>query len=586
MTQVTKATIARNQKGTTALMQAVDRLKKSHDLIDKEDQSVVDVITFCNSPKYLDLPGNNFNIWISQRVVLKCLYMGSQGNEGVHLDNEEMQWLYDKKQHNVMEWLAKRDAGERPERIAELVLVLGRRASKTMLSSIISAYEIYKLLKVGDGDPYKYYNIPYDKEIAVLNVATSRPQAGRLFADVKARIRNAPFFQGRIASTGADTIRIYTDVDLRKKDDPTINVPVEGSVLIVCGHSNPDSLRGYMTICLLFDEIAFYDESDKVSGTYFYTTLKASMGDLTSRGVGLSVLISSPGPKSGVFYKLWKDSMEGKQGTLSFKMATWDFNPTRKYDTDPELISARQFDQGRFDIEYGAEWPEGGMYGVYFPEMLVQASLRTDITEELRPDDRNQYFFHVDPALSGARYAIVGVKRVPYRDQLGGRQVRVVLVFAKTFEPDAKSGLDYAKIDAEVLMLCRRYKPSVVSYDQYNSVHSLQMLRKAGYRILQTAFNRGYKNKIYQNLKDLMSKPERALWLYDEPLLIRELINLKFKPTPRGQSIGADKRGECPTDDLADCLAGAAFTACGEHQIQLPESSVIYTGGFNGQGFR
>jgi hypothetical protein len=555
----------------------VDRIKKEHDLVAKEDQSIVDIITFCNDAKYLDLPTANFNIWVSQKVVLKCLYMGSMGNENVHLDEEEMKWLYDNGQKNVIDWLADRDAGKRPERIAELVLVLGRRSSKTMLASIISAYEIYKLLKVGDGDPYKYYNIPYDKEIAVLNVATSRPQAGRLFADVKARIRNAPFFRGRIANTGADTIRIYTDVDLKKKEDPTINVPVEGSVLIVCGHSNPDSLRGYQTVCLLFDEIAFYDESDKISGTYFYTTLKASVGDFSSKGAGLSILISSPGPKTGVFYKLWQESFE-KAGMLSFKAATWQFNPTRKYDTDPELISARQFDLGRFEIEYGAEWPEGGSYGLYFNEPLVQAALRTDIAAENYPDGRSQYFFHVDPALGGARYVLVAVKKRMYRDTSGMRCTRCILAFTKVFEPDPRTGLDFSKIDAEVLELCRRFRPEVVSYDTFNSEHSLQMLKRSGFRTLRTTFNRAYKNKIYQNVKDLLAKPERGLWLYDEPLLMKEILSIKFKPTPRGQSIGADKRGDCPTDDLVDCLAGASFIACGQHSIQLPESCLVYTG--------
>ena len=580
MSAIKKITIERNQKGANALLQTIDKLKKSHDMIDKEDLSIIDIMTFCNSPKYLDLPANNFHLWISQRTVLKCLYMGTNGNENVKLDEDEMQWLYDKKQYNVLDWLAKRDAGERCERLTELILVLGRRASKTMISSVISAYEIYKLLKVGDGDPYKYFGIPYDKEIAVMNVATSRPQAGRLFADIKARIRNAPYFRGRIASTGADAIRIYTDVDLRKKEDPTINVPVEGSVLIVCGHSNPDSLRGYMTICLLFDEIAFYDESDKVSGTYFYTTLKASMGDLTSKGAGLSVLISSPGPKTGVFYKLWKDTLDisGKLGSLSFKMPTWDFNPTRQLETDPELIAAKQFDQGRFDVEYGAEWPEGGMYGIYFPENLVHDAMRTDICEEQRADGRSQYFMHVDPALSGARYAIVIVKKQMYRNMLGERCPRVILVFTRYFDPDPKKGLDFSAIDAEVLSICKKFRPSIVTYDQFNSVHSLQMLQRAGYRCLQTSYNRGYKNKIYQNLKDLMVKPEHPLWLYDDALLIMEMINIKFKPTPRGQSIGADKRGECATDDVVDCLAGAAFMACGQHSHQLPESSIVYTG--------
>ena len=192
MSPVSRKTIEMNQKGTSALHDAVERLKRQHSLVAEEDKKIVDIITFCNDPRYLDLPASNFHLWMSQIVTLKCLYMGSQGNENITLTAEEMTWLYDKKQQNVIDWLKKRDSGERLERIFELVLVLGRRASKTMLSSVISAYEIYKILMVGDGDPYAYYGIPYDKEIAVLNVATTKDQAGRLFADIKARVRNAP----------------------------------------------------------------------------------------------------------------------------------------------------------------------------------------------------------------------------------------------------------------------------------------------------------------------------------------------------------------------------------------------------------
>jgi hypothetical protein len=43
-------------------------------------------------------------------------------------------------------------------------------------------------------------------------------------------------------------------------------------------------------------------------------------------------------------------------------------------------------------------------------------------------------------------------------------------------------------------------------------------------------------------------------------------------------SIGADKRGDCPTDDMADCLAGAAFMASGHHHARLPEVLTVYTG--------
>ena len=81
----------RNQKGASALAQTIEKIKKDHDLIDNEDQSVVDIMTFCDSPKYLDLPGSNFHLWTSQRTVLKCLYMGTAGNENLRLDEDEIE---------------------------------------------------------------------------------------------------------------------------------------------------------------------------------------------------------------------------------------------------------------------------------------------------------------------------------------------------------------------------------------------------------------------------------------------------------------------------------------------------------------
>ena len=58
-----------------------------------ESSSVVDIITFCDSSDYLNLPGNNFNLFLSQRTILKTFYMGTTGNENLKLNKEELQWL-------------------------------------------------------------------------------------------------------------------------------------------------------------------------------------------------------------------------------------------------------------------------------------------------------------------------------------------------------------------------------------------------------------------------------------------------------------------------------------------------------------
>jgi hypothetical protein len=563
-------------KSQVALDEAIAKLKKEHNLDAKTGplkDDIVDIMTFCNSPEYLDLPTANLHLFISQKVVLKCFYMGSKGNEAVMLTAEEMKWLSDNKQFKVLEKLNNLNKGQK-FLFKELILVLGRRSSKTVLASIIACYEIYKLLKVGGGDPYKYYNIPYDQEIAVVNVATSRKQAGRLFAHIKARLRNSKFFRARIAKPPtAEEIRIFTDTDIKKLSDPNLTIPVEGSVVLVCGHSNPDSIRGYAIICLIFDELAFYDEAEKVSGSEFYTALAPSVADFGDDG--RIVEISSPGPKTGIFYKLW-DSSHTMENMLAFQVATWLFNPDKYPYDHPELTKFRHLDPGRFEVEYGALWPEGGAYGLFFPEAVVKQCLKLDSKEE--EPSQGEYYFHIDPAKNGNRYVLVAVRKTTFRDLSGQLCPRVFLAFTRQFDPDPKMGVDIEKTDAEVIELCSKYHPVVVTYDQWNSEASIQKLVRSGINVRQIAFNRGFKQSVYTNLRNLMQRPDDSVLLYDEPQLIAELLHLKYKPTPRGQSIGADPRGDCPTDDYADCFAGATFMACRQVYQGLPAPVLAYTG--------
>ena len=60
-----------------------------------EERKVVDIITFCEDPAYLDFGGQNppITLWPMQKIVLKMFYRGSRGNEHVELTEEEMDIL-------------------------------------------------------------------------------------------------------------------------------------------------------------------------------------------------------------------------------------------------------------------------------------------------------------------------------------------------------------------------------------------------------------------------------------------------------------------------------------------------------------
>ena len=568
-------------------------IKHSHGIVSESEvggesfeDGIADIITFCESPQLLNLPTNNMRLWLSQRIVLKSFYMGTRGNRNIKLTEEEWKWLYENdswyETKAIIEKLKvkeSRRSTETPLRFSELNLVMGRRSSKTAMASIIAAYEAYKLLTVNNGDPYGFYQMPQEHEIAIINVANSQKQAGRLYFEIQSRIRNSPFFAGRVASSSMSEIRLFTNLDLKKKAENLGNIDVQGSIVIVCGHSNPKTLVGYAAICIIFDELAYYDELAKVSGKMFYEALIPSIAQFSKFNDGIVVELSTPGPKTGIFYQIWKAS-QTNDTILSYRFPTWVFNPQISYD-DSELVKGRNRDKAKFDVEFGAEWPEGGYFGLYFPEQLIDRAIKAGIdhgivTAESDPIPGGEYYFHLDPALSHNNYALVCVRKEVYYDGQQHIQPRIVLSFVRVWVPSTGSALDYVEIDNEVIALCRRFRPAVVGFDAWNSAGSIALMRRHGITLAQNSFNRGYKNRIFQNLRDLMNKD--ALWLYEDNYLTPELRHLKYRPTPRGVSIGADIRGDIPTDDCADCLAGAAYLASGNYYVGLPAVTTVWTG--------
>lgn len=575
-----------------ALRDAVSRLKRQHGLEKGLDPSktneIVDIITFCEDPQLLNLPANNFVLYPAQRIILKSFYMGSLGNETLKLEEEEWQWLYERQ--NIYETKILIEKIKRQERtkgtpefirFQELTLVLGRRSSKTAMTSIIAAYEAYKILTIGDGDPHTYYGIPFDKKIAIINVATAKKQAAELWDEIKARIRNSPFFAGRIEGDVADEINLFTNRDLKKREESIGNLEIEGSVVMRCGHSNPKSLRGGAVVCLMFDELAFYDEGAKVSGKRFYEALQPSVAQFANKGGGVIVEISSPGPKTGHFYTLYDLSLQPEsKHRISMRMPTWNFNPEYTED-NPVLKDAKSSDEASYMVEYGADWPEGGLYGRYFPEELITRAFENGMHNGILPEDSPrlgcEYYAHVDPSATGANFVCALVRKQTYRDPATGVITpRLLLADLKVWIPHPQTGLDILKINEDLLVLFRKFHPRVVSYDQYPSDASLAYFKQNRVNVIKTSYNRHFKERIYQNLKDLMTKGD--LWLFDHPLLQTELTEIRFKFTPRGRSIGADKRGECPTDDTADALAGACFMACTNYYKGLPLPTTVYTG--------
>jgi hypothetical protein len=131
-----------------------------------KERGIVDVIAFCEDPRFLDFKGQSLELWPMQKIVLKMFYRGSEGNEALKLDETEIEILRKIAEEEELDY--KDEAGgfsqvidkyNRGAQFSHMLLIMGRRSSKTMMVSIIAAYEAYKLLEAPDGNPQKKYKI-------------------------------------------------------------------------------------------------------------------------------------------------------------------------------------------------------------------------------------------------------------------------------------------------------------------------------------------------------------------------------------------------------------------------------------------
>jgi len=602
----------KKQKAINPLEEAILQINTKNPILKKNKgyKEIVDIITFCDHPDYLNLPSeeNQLDLWTSQRVILKCFYKNTIGNEDLHLNKEEWEWLYGNEEDETLEGVTyernikevikkmiemdrfhdekakgndenegKKPEDRRPEYFSMLHLVLGRRGSKTLMASIITVYEAYKLLVINEGNPHSYYNLPSDDEIAIINVALSQSQAGRLFGQIQARIRNSPFFKGRIAKSISSEIRLYTDSDLEKKSQG-VDIEVAGSILLLCGHSNPDSLAGYSAILILFDEIAFYDESGKVTGTYFFNRLKPSLSKFYKYNAARIVMISSPNNRMGIFYDMYRRSLED-DSILSFQLPTWCVNDDIDF-YNKEMVGDRESNPEMFAIEYGAQWASGGIYGNYFEEGLLERCVRADLGPHAKPAPGYNYYAHVDPANGGNNFSMVLIAAKKYRNNQGEKRWMVELAGVWIWKPVPGIGLQFHEIDRDVLTICKIFRPLRVTYDDFQSVHSLQFLRSHGVNCQKIQYNRSVKQKLYRNMKMMMEyQPNPEIYLYDDDghasYMLAEMQHLKFKRIARGISLLPDKNADVKTDDVVDCLVGAVSSATDGLNPALPEPVTV-----------
>jgi hypothetical protein len=561
------------------------------------------IIEFVESPDYLGFTSMNLTLRPMQRIILKCFYRGSIGNEHISLDQEETDLLKrvgcdTEENGNIIEkW-------NNNEVFRELVLVWGRRSGKDFLVSIIALYEAMKLIEAPGGDPYKQYNLANAAPFTILTIANSQEQAAIAYREIYQKLIMSNYFKDKVMTDGITQDRIFLLTPQDVLDNEVLAKkglkPKLGSVLIRIGHSDSNTLVGIGCYVLIFDEIGLYPNSTgPSSGDNLYGNLVPTVKTYVRRVPvtdeqgnpvygpdgkqlinrifdGKVICISSPRAAEGIFYRLYATAIDVPH-RLMCRLPSWvvntDYTEESLRSENPEMIEAK------FDMEYGAIF-SGTAGESFFPREIVERCFR-EKSIKLRDFGQpgKKYFAHLDPATSSHNYALVVVHPEYFINKETKKQDCVfILDHIKYWTPQGGMPINVHEIDEYMINLNKRFRLAMVTYDQWNSALSIQKLRKIGMPAKLARFTAQYKVQIYDNFEQVATSGRLLIPSCEETKLLKfEMFNLQKKYTTTGYKVYPKKEGEILTDDICDALAGALFNIANTQVSKLPQGKLANT---------
>lgn len=575
------------------------------DVAANDKKEIPDIIAFVEDREWLGLPyhpTNPLDLFPMQKIMLKVFYRGSIGNEDLELTQEEINLIeeYGLNEDDKGNFL---DKYNNQELFRELVLVWGRRSGKDFIVSIIALYEAMKLLECEGGDPYRMYELSSANTINILTIANSKGQANLAFSEIREKLFYSPYFQDKYIKDGISQGAIYllTPQDkMNNKNFKEKGLPLKkGSIGIIVGHSNSDSLLGMGCIVLILDEVASYKSTgSSSSGDRIYAALtpttqtyvrrvyaKDEDGNYVQNEMGQKVVqeriydgkvisISSPRAKEGKFYDLYSKT-KNVPTRLSMRLPTWYVNPSHTRESlkeDNKIMSETEF-----NMEFGADFSGTGLESFFTEDQVKSCFKGHNLQNVTMGSPGNTYFVHLDPATSSHNYALAIVHREYYLNRETKKaEFRIVVDHIKYWKPIG-GPINPNVVMQYVLRLKRRFHIGLVTYDAFTSQESILKMRKAGIPNKETKFLSAFKYTIYKELENLINS-NRLFIPYDN-LLYQEMVELQRKFTSSGFKVGPKTDGDgAKTDDIIDCVAGACYQAAEQQSNKLPSAKLANLG--------
>jgi hypothetical protein len=439
---------------------------------------------------------------------------------------EYLKYLFDNGRSNI----AVQDF--KPRR--ELILVLGRRSGKSMMSSIISAYELYKL--IARGMPQAYYGMLPSAEIRVLCIANDKEQAEIVYGEIQNHVQHVDYFSSAVVKQTQSLMKFRTQGDAQRfKKDPN-----KGTISATFKSSIARGIRGRGCMACILDELAFFVDDGKSSAEQVYRAVNPSLKQFSPKDPknrrqsigpsdGRMICISSPDAKDGLFYKLYELSKTGSVASsqmLMIQAPTWEVNPTVD-EADYEVERAK--DPRGFETEYGAQFSDRVRGWIQNAQDLLDCCL-PNLRPLVRGAPREPFFAGGDLAISGDGTCISLSHIVDGRIQLGYHETWCAGVPWEESNPHLQApSTSYAstlasqkRLDVDEIVewfysLSRRFYILSGLLDQAFGVIFEQKLHKKGLTQFECRrFSTSDSSDAYQNAQMLMFM--RQLGIYDYPV--------------------------------------------------------------------
>lgn len=438
------------------------------------------------------------------------------------------------------------------------------------LASIISNYEIYRLIKMGN--PQEYFGFPDGQEIAVTTASTSDDNALPLFNMMKTRCLNCSYLKDRVVNKTLSYFNLKTEADDMKENEP--------SIFMLCGGAGSQILRGHNNIVVIFDEAAFFSLSGKNSGEDVYQALTPSVASFTkggdkNKGEGKIILLSSPYGKSGIFHQKYMQSFDNAENTLMFEMYSTMVNPT----IDSSILKdEKRKNPSSFSREYGGKFSD--TVSSWIDQDTLEKVLNKSIVQNPRKGERGiEYYMGLDYGgkNDGASIAIVHKEDekiiLDYADVYYSGSSDVYMENHHPIYNNVNklfAGHEIIPINGfidEVKRLCDMFPTVYGWFDQFNGYALMEALKNKNLTQFEArSVSASLNTQVYQVCKTLINS--QMIEIFDHNILVPEFLFLEEIIDGNQLRVEAPQRTGFH-DDISDSFARAVF-GCYEKSRNKP----------------